>query len=98
MSNTIKKLKSFLTANQPTLTEQDIVLWVELYTLTRQQQQFALAVLPLLKTQDSELEEQCRQIIALDTLLRKTKGKLLNHINLISDSSLKQTLLDLTHQ
>lgn len=96
MSNTIKTLTSLFN-KQPPLSEQEITLWVELYALTRQQQQFAQAVLPLLVEHTDE-QKQTHQIIAQDTLLRKTKGKLLSQVEQINDQPLKQTLLDLLHQ
>lgn len=96
MSNTIKALTSLFN-KQLTLSEQEITLWVELYALTRQQQQFAQATLPLLAEHPAE-QEKARQIITQDTLLRKTKGKLLSQVEKMHDQSLKQTLLDLLHQ
>ncbi|MEG9482795.1 hypothetical protein V6W59_11050 [Mannheimia sp. HC-2023] len=98
MSNTIQKLKSFLTTNQPALSDKEIELWVELYALTRQQQQFALAVLPLLQTLSPDLAAQAQQIIALDTLLRRTKGKLLTYVAHIKNPTLRHTLLEIIQQ
>lgn len=92
MSNTIKTLTSLFN-KQPILSEQEITLLVELYALARQQQQFAQSVLQLLEHQVEQ--EQARQIIAQDTLLRKTKGKLLTLVEQIRDAQQKATLLDL---
>lgn len=84
--------------NYPRLTNQDIELWTELYLLTRSQQQFALHILPLLEETKHPLLETAKDIIALDTLLRKNHGKLLSHIEKLSEPYLKSLLLDLLRQ
>ncbi|OOH89507.1 hypothetical protein BMT54_06335 [Pasteurellaceae bacterium 15-036681] len=91
----LKHIKQRFLTNSTSLTEQDLELWVHLYALAKQQQQFAHALYPSLAQLNSPLLTQAEQIKLQDTLLRRTKGTLLKQLDQISDPHTQRYLLSL---
>ncbi|OOF39862.1 hypothetical protein BKK49_06975 [Rodentibacter rarus] len=96
MSKIIKQLTKYLRSSTNPLTDEEVELWASLYIATRRQQSFAVAVMSLLENSNqSDLIKQAKEIIALDTLLRKNHGTLLEKIDKCQNQSLKKQLFTL---
>lgn len=96
MSKIIKQFTKCLCPSTNSLTDEEVELWVSLYIAVRHQQTFARAVLSLIENSSyPELAKQAKEIIALDTLLRKNHGTLLEKIDQCQNTALKKQLFAL---
>lgn len=87
-----QKVKALFSDDCSTTFDREVELWANLYHLTRQQQKFALAMLPLLENLQSPLLEQAQAIIELDTILDYTETTLQAKQSKVKDPTIQKRI------